>query len=41
MKIEIITPIMLAMFILNIAANVSFTTLKSKTNGVVSPNSCP
>mgnify|MGYP000003703250 FL=1 len=41
MKIEIITPIMLAMFILNISANVTFAIPKSSTSGEFadSPNS--
>ena len=33
MKIEIITPIILAMFILNINANVTFAIPKSSTSG--------
>ena len=43
MKIEIITPIMLAMFILNISANVTFAIPKSSTSGEFadSPNSWP
>ena len=36
-----ITPIILAIFILKVTANVSFTTCKSNIKGSDSPNSCP
>ena len=41
MKIAIAKPIILAIFILNISANVIFTILKSNTNGLSNPNCCP
>ena len=43
MNIEIMTPNILAIFILNIIANVNFIIPKSKVRGASSdsPNSCP
>ena len=41
MKIAIAKPIILAIFILNISANVIFTILKSNTSGLSNPNCCP
>lgn len=40
-NIAIASPIILAIFILNIQLNDIFNILKSKTKGVESPNSCP